>query len=108
MQIAWNTKSNQERSRIRFSVPTIQFGEFTFQFTRTHTVFFGKIRFCIQSVLLFHNGIESGMTHDDSLKNLEVIIFVMVLFQDSQTLSRGHAHFTLISFDLTGQNFEKC
>ena len=101
MKIRFNSEAVKKNGRITFSFPSVQLGKFAFKFTGAHTVFFCEIFFHIDRIFFFHDLIKTGITHDDCIQYLAVIIFVMVLFEDRETLTLVHRDIAFARFEFS-------
>ena len=87
MEFCVDSETIQKSSGIGFCFPSVHLCKFTFQFAGTDTVFICEVCFCIDSIFLFHNLIQSLVTHDNSIQNSICIIFEVVLLQERKTLA---------------------
>ncbi|MNI92536.1 hypothetical protein D3C73_1503450 [compost metagenome] len=64
MQLTHNTEANQHRGSIRFRIPAVQLGKFTFKLAGAQAVCFRKVALRVQGILLLHDLIKAGVSHN--------------------------------------------
>ena len=81
MEFGTNSKSIQKCSGIGLGFPSVHGCKLAFQFAGTDSIFISKIFFGIEYFFFFHNLVQSGIAHDDRIKNHVFIIFKMILLK---------------------------
>ena len=79
VEFSVNSKTVQKSSSIGFCFPSVHLCEFTFKLAGTDSVFVGKILLGVNGFLLFHDLIETKVTHNYSVENCIGIIFEVIL-----------------------------
>ena len=105
VKVRFNSQTIKKNGRITFSFPSVQFGKFAFKLTGTHTILFCEIFFHIDRIFFLHNLIKAGITHDYCVQYLTVIIFIMVLFKNRETLALIHRDIAFARFQFSRKNF---
>ena len=108
MKFCLDTKSVQKVGSIRFCFPSIHCSELSFQLTCFDSVFICEIFFCVNFFFLFHDFIQTCISHDNCIKNREFVIFEMILLKERKSLARGDNYITGCRLKLSGKNLKKC
>ncbi|MNY43347.1 hypothetical protein D3C86_1782990 [compost metagenome] len=80
MQCFRNCKTGKHHGCFGFCFPAVQFCKFAFEFRSANTVCFGKVNFSVKSVFFFHDLVEAFISHQNSFKNGEFVIGIVILF----------------------------
>ena len=102
-----NSKTVQKGSSVRLCFPSVHFCKFALQLAGADSVLIGEVFFGIDGFLLFHDLVETKVTHDNGIKNRISIIFKVVLLQERETLSRCDHDVTLSRLKLAGKDLQE-
>ena len=103
-----DSKSVQKRCGIRFCFPSVQGCKFCFELARFDTVLICEVFFCVQRLFLFHDLIETGISHDNGVEYRIAVVFEVVLLQERKTLTWCEDDFSAGRFKLPGKDLKKC
>ena len=88
--------------------PTVHFRELAFQLRCANSVFIGEIFLGVQGVLLFHDVIQTLVSHDDRIQYGVFFECKVVLLQYGHAHLRRHRHRTGGRFQISGQDSQEC
>ena len=92
---------------VGLGLPAVHLGKLGLEFAGADTVLIGEVLFGIESILLGTDLEQAGIALNDRIENDLVIIFVVVLFQEGETLSLGNGDTAAGGLKLTGQDPEE-
>ena len=77
--------------RIRLGFPAVHLRELSLELSCFYAVLICEVFLHVEGILLFHDIIEPSVAHDDCVKDLVLIVFEVVLFQEGYTVTRSHS-----------------
>ena len=103
-----NSKAIKHLGSICFSLPTSKFAEFSFQLCSPETILFREILLGVDGVPFLHNIIEMLISHDNSIKNLILVILEVVLLKSCKSFTRSYYNLTCIRLNISRQYLKEC
>jgi len=108
VELGVDSETVEKSSSIGLCFPSVHFCKLTLKLAGTDAIFVCEIFLCVNGFFLFHDLIESFITHDDSIQNRISIIFEVILLQERKSLTGGDHNVALGRLELTGKDFEEC
>ena len=107
VEFGFDAKSVKKSCGIGFCFPAVHLCEFTFEFACTDSIFVSEIFLGIDGFFFFHNLIQSGISHNDGIKNLKGVVFEVILLQERKTLTGSDHNVSVGRLKLSGKNFKE-
>ena len=76
-----DTQTVQQCSCIALRIPAVHLGKFCLKLRCSDTILIGKIFLEIYSILFLHDLVQSLISHDDRIQNVEFVVLEVILLQ---------------------------
>ncbi len=108
VKLCTNTKALQQPGGIGFRFPAAHFRKLRFQVGGPEAVLVGKVGLFVDGVLFLHHVVQMLVAHDHGVQNREIIIGVLVLFQNGDPLGGVNGNGTGGGIQLSGEQAQEC
>ena len=102
-----DAKSGQQGLGVALGVPAVHLGKIRLEHGGALAVRVGEVGLGIERVLLLHHLVQMGVALHDGIEDELVVIFVLILLEEGETLARIHGHGAVRRLQLAGENFEE-
>ena len=92
---------------VGLGLPAVHLGKLGLEFTGADAVLIGEVLFGIEGILLGTDLEQAGIALNDRIEDDLIIIFVVILFQEGETLSLGNGNIAAGGLELAGQDAEE-
>ena len=107
VQLRLDSEAVQKGLRVGLRLPAAELRELGLQLAGLDAVFIGKVFFGVKGVLFLHDLEETGITLDHGIEDDLIIIFVLVLFQEGQSLSLGNGNSAVGGIQLSAEDLKE-
>ena len=89
MELRLDAEAVQQGFRIGLGLPAVHLGKFRLQLACPDPVLIGKVLFCVESIFFGADLEQPGISLNDRIQDDLVVVFVVILLQEGETLPFG-------------------
>ena len=102
-----DTETVEERLRIGLRLVTAHVGVLGLELGCPDAVLIGEVRLCVEGILFLSDLIEVGVALNDRVEDGLVVVFFLILFEETQSLSRGDGNRAARGLELARENLQE-
>ena len=107
MLVVRDAETVQQLCRLRLCVPAVELGELCLELRGAHPVLVGEIGLLVKRILFVHDLHETCVSHDDRTQYLDLIVGIVILLQDGETLPGRDLHDAARRLDVAREQLEE-
>ena len=107
MLVVRDAETVQQLCRLRLCVPAVELGELCLELRGAHPVLVREIGLLVKRILFVHDLHETCVSHDDRTQYLDLIVGIVILLQDGETLPGRDLHDAACRLDVAREQLEE-